>query len=98
MLEGKAQITNQRLFDLHHPASARSFHPNIQSTKSSSNIKAYIKKEGDFIDWSEFQIDGRSSRGGLHNLSEVYAEALNATSVEDSLMIIKEKDPWSFYL
>ncbi|XP_039126947.1 uncharacterized protein LOC120263106 [Dioscorea cayenensis subsp. rotundata] len=77
-LEGKAQITNQRLFNLQHLPFSRSFHPNIQTARSFSDVKAYVEKNGDYTDWGEFQIDGRSSRNGPLNLAEVYAEALNA--------------------
>nr|AIG55112.1 replication-associated protein [Dioscorea nummularia] len=97
-LDVRTQITNQRIFDLRHLHSSRCFHPNIQSSKSYSEVKAYVEKDGDYTDWGEFQIDGRSSRGGTHDLSTVYADALNATSVKESLQIIKEKDPKSFYL
>ncbi|XP_039138831.1 uncharacterized protein LOC120276171 [Dioscorea cayenensis subsp. rotundata] len=79
-------------------SAGESFHPNIQTARSSSDVKAYVEKEGDFTNWGEFQIDGRSSRNGPLNLAKVYAEALNTSSVADSLQIIKEKDPKSFFL
>nr|AIG55117.1 replication-associated protein [Dioscorea decipiens] len=97
-LEGKAQITNQRIFDLRHLHSSRCFHPNIQSAKSCSDLKAYVEKDGDYTDWGEFQIDSRSSRGGTHDLLTRYADASNATSEQELLQIIKEKDPRSFVL
>nr|AIG55111.1 replication-associated protein [Dioscorea alata]AIG55171.1 replication-associated protein [Dioscorea alata] len=97
-LEGKAQITNQRIFDLRHLHSSRCFHPNIQSVKSCSDVKAYVEKDGDYTDWGEFQIDSRYSRGGTHDLLTRYAGASNATSVQELLQIIKEKDPRSFSL
>lgn len=97
-LEGKVQITNQRLFDLCHVSSSLQFHPNIQIARSSSDIKAYIEKDGDYTDCGKFQIDGRSSRGGPVNLAEVYADTLKAGSVVESLQIIREKDPENFFL
>ncbi|XP_039143985.1 uncharacterized protein LOC120281140 [Dioscorea cayenensis subsp. rotundata] len=72
--------------------------PHLHTARSFSDVKAYVEKERDYTDWGEFQIDGRSSRGGSLNLSEVYTEALNASSADESLQIIQEKDPKSFYL
>lgn len=53
--------------------------------------------KGDYTDKGELQIDGTSSRGGPLNLAEVYVEPLNASFAADSLQIIKEKDPKSFF-
>ncbi|KAG5548915.1 hypothetical protein RHGRI_014321 [Rhododendron griersonianum] len=53
-------------------------YPNIQPARSSSDVKSYIEKGGDYEDWGEFQIDGRSARGGQNSIAEVYAEAVNA--------------------
>ncbi|GAB4857133.1 hypothetical protein Ancab_015044 [Ancistrocladus abbreviatus] len=36
----------------------------FQGAKSSSDVKAYIDTNGDTLEWGEFQIDGRSARGG----------------------------------
>ncbi|KAJ1442130.1 hypothetical protein SESBI_00940 [Sesbania bispinosa] len=87
--EGRYQCTNYRFFDLVSPTSSTQFHPNIQNAKSSSDVKAYIDKDGDFIDYGEFQVDGRSSRGGKQDLADVYAEALNSSSKPQALQIIK---------
>nr|AIG55100.1 replication-associated protein [Dioscorea persimilis] len=97
-LEGRAQVTNNRLFDLHSPSSSINFHPNIQSAKSSSDVKEYIEKGGDYMDWGEFQVDGRSTRDGRRSLSTVYADALNCCSAEDALQLIRERDPRAFTL
>ncbi|KAJ1432859.1 hypothetical protein SESBI_06399 [Sesbania bispinosa] len=70
----------------------------ISNAKSSSDVKAYIKKDGDFVDYGEFQIDGRSSRGVKQDLADVYAEALNSSSKTQALQIIKEKDPKTFFV
>ncbi|KAJ1377220.1 hypothetical protein SESBI_49107 [Sesbania bispinosa] len=96
--EGRYQCTNYRFFDLISPTSSTHFHPNIQNVKSSSDVKAYIEKDGDFVDYGEFQIDGRSSRGVKHDLGDVYAEALNSSSKTQALQIIKEKDPKTFFV
>lgn len=97
-LERRAQVTNTRLFDLRSSIASIVFHPNIQCAKSSSDVKAYIEKEGDYINWGEFQVDGKSSRDGRHDLSSVYADALNSGTFYSALQIIREKDPRVFTL
>ncbi|QTJ62755.1 Replication associated protein [Tomato interveinal yellowing virus] len=94
--EGKYQCTNNRFFDLVSPTRSAHFHPNIQGAKSSSDVKSYIDKDGDTIDWGEFQIDGRSARGGCQNANDAAAEALNAGSAENAMAIIREKLPKDF--
>ncbi|ACG69444.1 AC1 [Jatropha leaf curl virus] len=85
--KGKARFRNARHFDLIHPHSSSQFHPNIQGAKSSSDVKSYIEKDGDFIDWGFFQIDGRSARGGQQTANDAAAEALNSGSAEAALAI-----------
>nr|QHA25131.1 replication-associated protein [Tomato yellow spot virus]QHA25139.1 replication-associated protein [Tomato yellow spot virus] len=92
-LEGKIQITNNRLFDLVSTTRSAHFHPNIQGAKSSSDVKSYIDKDGDTVEWGEFQVDGRSSRGGQQTANDAAAEALNAPDKRTALQIIKEKLP-----
>nr|ANW72126.1 replication associated protein Rep [Sri Lankan cassava mosaic virus] len=96
--EGKLTITNNRQFDCVHPSSSTSFHPNIQSAKSSSDVKSYIDKDGDTIDWGEFQIDGRSARGGQQTANDAYAAALNTGSKPEALRVIKELAPKDYVL
>ncbi|AAY27083.1 replication initiator protein [Okra yellow mosaic Mexico virus] len=96
--EGKYRCTNNRFFDLVSPSRSAHFHPNIQGTKSSSDVKSYIDKDGDTIEWGEFQIDGRSARGGQQSANDTYAKALNASSAEEALRIIKEEQPQHFFL
>nr|AWH15134.1 truncated AC1 [East African cassava mosaic virus] len=96
--EGKFQCTNLRFFDLISPSRSTHFHPNIQGAKSSSDVKAYIEKGGEFLDDGIFQVDARSARGEGQHLAQVYADALNASSKSEALQIIKEKDPKSFFL
>ncbi|ADC32505.1 Rep [Rhynchosia mild mosaic virus] len=96
--EGKYQCTNNRFFDLVSPTRSAHFHPNIQGAKSSSDVKSYIDKDGDTIEWGEFQIDGRSARGGQQSANDSYARALNAESAEEAMQIIKEQQPKHFVL
>ncbi|CAI26267.1 replication-associated protein [Tomato leaf curl Madagascar virus-Menabe [Madagascar:Morondova:2001]] len=96
--EGKYQCTNQRFFDLVSPTRSAHFHPNIQGAKSSSDVKSYIDKDGDTIEWGEFQIDGRSARGGQQSANDAYAAALNAGSKSEALRVIKELAPKDFVL
>ncbi|AEX10551.1 replication associated protein [Tomato dwarf leaf virus] len=91
--EGKFVCTNQRLFDMVSPTRSTHFHPNIQGAKSSSDVKSYIDKDGDTLEWGEFQIDGRSARGGCQSANDAAAEALNAPSKETAMQIIREKLP-----
>nr|QHA25065.1 replication-associated protein [Soybean blistering mosaic virus] len=91
--EGKYQCTNNRFFDLVSPTRSAHFHPNIQGAKSSSDVKSYIDKDGDTLEWGEFQIDGRSARGGQQTANDAAAEALNAQSKEAAMQIIREKLP-----
>ncbi|BAG68461.1 AC1 protein [Sweet potato leaf curl virus] len=91
--EGNYQCTNQRFFDLVSPSRSSHFHPNIQRAKSSSDVKSYVDKDGDTIEWGEFQVDGRSARGGQQTANDAAAEALNAGSKEAALQIIREKLP-----
>nr|QIH45417.1 replication protein [Ludwigia yellow vein Vietnam virus]QIH45438.1 replication protein [Ludwigia yellow vein Vietnam virus]QIH45444.1 replication protein [Ludwigia yellow vein Vietnam virus] len=96
--EGKFQCKNQRFFDLVSPSRSSHFHPNIQGAKSSSDVKSYMEKDGDTVDWGEFQIDGRSSRGGQQTANDAYAQALNSGSKSEALRIIKELAPKDFTL
>nr|CAM91958.1 Rep protein [Ageratum enation virus] len=94
--EGKYQCKNQRFFDLVSPNRSTHFHPNIQRAKSSTDVKSYIDKDGDTLEWGEFQIDGRSARGGQQTANDAAAEALNAGSKEAAMAIIREKLPEKF--
>ncbi|AFD54465.1 unnamed protein product [Macroptilium yellow net virus] len=96
--EGKFVCTNSRLFDLTSPTRSAHFHPNIQAAKSCSDVKAYVEKDGDFIDHGVFQIDGRSARGGQQSANDTYAKVLNAGSVMEALNILKEEQPKDFVL
>nr|CRI68489.1 Replication protein [Pepper huasteco yellow vein virus] len=96
--EGKYQCTNNRFFDLVSSTRSAHFHPNIQGAKSSSDVKTYIDKDGDTVEWGEFQIDGRSARGGQQSANDTYAKALNSASAEEALQIIKEEQPQHFFL
>ncbi|CAB91854.1 replicase [Cotton leaf curl Multan virus-[Faisalabad3]] len=94
--EGKYQCTNNRFFDLVSPTRSAHFHPNIQGAKSRSDVKAYIDKDGDTLEWGEFQIDGRSARGGQQTADDAYAAALNAGRKSEVLRVIKELAPKDF--
>nr|UYS88297.1 Replication associated protein [Tomato yellow leaf curl virus] len=96
--EGKFNCKNQRLFDLVSPNRSAHFHPNIQGAKSSSDVKSYIDKDGDTLEWGEFQIDGRSARGGQQSANDAYAAALNAGSKAEALRVIRELAPKDFVL
>nr|AJW80823.1 AC1 [Chilli leaf curl Multan virus] len=96
--EGKYQCTNNRFFDLISPSRSAHFHPNIQRAKSSSDVKAYVEKDGDFIDFGIFQIDGRSARGGCQSANDAYAEAINSGSKSSALNILREKAPKDYVL
>nr|AST99442.1 AC1 [Cotton leaf curl Kokhran virus - Burewala] len=96
--EGKFVCTNNRFFDLVSPTRSAHFHPNIQGAKLSSDVKAYIDKDGDTLEWGEFQIDGRSARGGQQTANDAYAAALNAGSKSEALKVIKELAPKDFVL
>nr|UIK24244.1 replication protein [Tomato yellow leaf curl virus] len=96
--EGKYQCKNQRFFDLSSPSRSAHFHPNIQAAKSSTDVKTYVEKDGDFIDFGVFQIDGRSARGGQQSANDAYAEALNSGSKSEALNILKEKAPKDYIL
>ncbi|KAK9990270.1 hypothetical protein SO802_025255 [Lithocarpus litseifolius] len=96
--EGKYQCTNNRFFNLLSTSRSGHFHPNIQGARSSTDVNTYISKHGDFIEWGNFQIDGRSARGCTTAIGDAYAEALNSTNKEAALRVIKEKDPKNYVL
>nr|AWQ13215.1 replication associated protein [Tomato leaf curl Kerala virus] len=96
--EGKYKCKNKRFFDLVSPTRSAHFHPNIQGAKSSSDVKSYLEKDGDTLDWGEFQIDGRSARGGQQTANDAYAAALNAGSKSEALRVIKESAPKDYVL
>nr|WJJ08785.1 replication initiation protein [Tomato yellow leaf curl virus] len=96
--EGKFKCQNQRFFDLVSPSRAAHFHPNIQGAKSSSDVKSYIDKEGDTLDWGEFQIDGRSARGGQQSANDAYAAAINSGSKAEALRVLRELAPRDYIL
>nr|AKP17213.1 AC1 [Dolichos yellow mosaic virus]CAI91273.1 replication associated protein [Dolichos yellow mosaic virus] len=94
--KGKAQFRNARHFDLTHPHSTQIFHGNVQGAKSSSDVKSYITKDGDYVDWGTFQIDGRSARGGRQTADDAVASALNSGTVQGAMNIIKELLPHNY--
>ncbi|UMM45350.1 replication-associated protein [Galium leaf distortion virus] len=94
--EGKFVCTNCRFFDLVSPTRSAHFHPNVQGAKSSSDVKSYVNKDGDTLEWGEFQIDGRSARGGCQTANDSYAKALNAGGVLEALQVLKEEQPADF--
>nr|AJE24741.1 replication-associated protein [Ageratum enation virus] len=96
--EGKYKCQNNRFFDLVSPTRSAHFHPNIQGAKSSSDVKSYLEKDGDTLEWGEFQIDGRSARGGQQTANDAYAAALNAGSKPEALRVIKELAPKDYVL
>nr|WDE41089.1 replicase [Chilli leaf curl virus] len=96
--EGKFKCQNNRFFDLVSPTRPAHFHPNIQGAKSSSDVKAYVEKNGDFIDFGVFQVDGRSARGGQQSANDAYAEAINSGSKAAALNILREKAPKDYVL
>nr|AGH27783.1 AC1 protein [Tomato yellow leaf curl virus] len=96
--EGKYQCKNHRFFDLVSPNRSAHFHPNIQAAKSSTDVKTYVEKDGDFIDFGVFQIDRRSARGGQQSANDAYAAALNSGSKSEALNILKEKAPKDYIL
>ncbi|AMY16578.1 replication-associated protein [Triumfetta yellow mosaic virus] len=91
--EGKFQCTNSRFFDLRHPQHSNVSHGDYKSCKSASDAKSYIQKDGDYIEWGTFQIDGRCARGGQQTANDAAAEALNAPDKLTALQIIREKLP-----
>nr|UUV61385.1 C1 [Tomato mottle leaf curl virus] len=96
--QGKYRCTNYRFFDMVSPTRSTHFHPNVQGAKSSSDVKTYMEKDGDFIDHGVFQIDGRSARGGQQSANDTYAKVLNAGSVMEALNILREEQPKDFVL
>nr|UXP86167.1 C1 [Soybean stay-green associated virus] len=96
--EGKFVCTNNRFFDLLSPTRSAHFHPNIQGAKSSSDVKSYIDKDGDTLEWGQFQIDARSARGGQQSANDAYAKALNSGSKSEALNVIRELMPKDFIL
>nr|AWH12953.1 AC1 protein [Ageratum leaf curl Sichuan virus] len=96
--EGKYKCQNNRFFDLVSPTRSVHFHPNIQGAKSSSDVKSYINKDGDTLEWGEFQIDGRSARGGQQTANDAYAAALNTGSKPEALRVLRELAPKDYVL
>ncbi|ADO41001.1 replicase [Bhendi yellow vein mosaic virus [India:Raichur:OY56:2005]] len=96
--EGKYKCQNQRFFDLTSPSRSAHFHPNIQGAKSSSDVKSYIDKDGDTLEWGEFQIDGRSARGGQQTANDAYAAALIVGCKSKALTVCRELAPKDFIL
>nr|WER78710.1 C1 [Tomato yellow leaf curl virus] len=91
--EGKYQCTNQRFFDLVSPSRSAHFHPNIQGVKTWSDVKTYMEKDGDVVDWGVFQVDGRSARGGRQSANDAYAEAINSGYKSSAMSILREQAP-----
>nr|AWK29922.1 AC1 [Tomato leaf curl Gujarat virus] len=96
--EGKFQFKNNRLFDLASPTRSTQFHPNFQGAKSSSDVKSYMEKDGDYLDHGVFQIDGRSARGGCQSANDAYAEAINTGFKAKALNILRERSSKDYIL
>ncbi|CAJ90739.1 C1 protein [Sida yellow vein Madurai virus] len=91
--EGKYKCQNQRFFDLVSPNRSAHFHPNIQGAKSSSDVKSYIDKDGDTLEWGEIQIDGRSARGGQQTANDAYPPQRFTQAVSQRLLQYLENYP-----
>ncbi|OMP14272.1 Geminivirus AL1, replication-associated protein [Corchorus olitorius] len=89
---------DERLNRRYDMGSGRSFHGKIEGCRSSSDAKEYIAKDGNFCEWGEFQIDGRSARGGRQSVQDAYAQAINTGSKEKALDLIKELVPRHYVL
>ncbi|XP_027062058.1 uncharacterized protein [Coffea arabica] len=89
---GKFRTQSARFFDIQSPSSNSMFHPNVQSARNSSIVRDYISKYGDFVEWGEFRLDGRS-RFSSDKTGEVYAAALAEEDKGMTLNIIKKGDP-----
>ncbi|AGS77269.1 AC1 [Hemidesmus yellow mosaic virus] len=96
--EGKYNCTSDRFFDLSHPSCSASFHPNIQRAKSSSDVKAYIGKDGDTLDWGEFQVDDEICKRRPEICKRCIRLSNNAGSKQEALNIIKELMPKDYVL
>ncbi|AHA82274.1 AC1 [Tomato leaf curl New Delhi virus 4] len=96
--EGKFHCKNNRCLELVSPSRSAHFHPDIQGAKSSSDVKSYMEKDGDVLEWGVFQVDGRSARGGCQSANDPYAEAINSGSKSQALNILREKSPTYFVL
>ena len=57
-----------------------------------------MEKDGDTSEWGEFQIDGRSARGGQQSANDAYAKAINTGSKLLALNVIKELAPKDYVL
>ncbi|GAB4857105.1 hypothetical protein Ancab_015017 [Ancistrocladus abbreviatus] len=62
---------------------------------SSSDIKVYINKDGDTLEWGEFQIDGRSARGGPQSINDAYAAALNTGNKAAAMQAPVTETSWT---
>nr|CAJ90656.1 replication associated protein [Tomato leaf curl New Delhi virus] len=96
--EGKFQCKNNRFFDFVSPSRSAHVHPHIQGAKSASDVKNYIAKDGDVLEWGVFQIDGRSARGGQQTANDAYAQAINTGNKDDALRVLKELAPKDYVL
>ena len=57
-----------------------------------------MEKDGDTSEWGQFQIDGRSARGGQQSANDAYAQAINTGSKSLALNVIKELAPKDYVL
>nr|APC65820.1 replication-associated protein [Tomato yellow leaf curl virus-IL] len=96
--EGKYQCKNPTVLRPGIPKQVSTFPSEHSAAKSSTDVKTYVEKDGDFIDFGVFQIDGRSARGGQQSANDAYAEALNSGSKSEALNILKEKAPKDYIL
>ncbi|ABF71084.1 AC1 [Papaya leaf curl virus] len=94
--KGKSQVQKPQTFRCHSPKYLHPIPPKLPGSKVQLRCQVYVEKDGDYIDWGQFQIDGRSARGGQQTTNDAAAEALNAGSAEAALAIIREKLPKDF--
>nr|CDN40959.1 replication associated Protein [Tomato leaf curl New Delhi virus] len=94
--KGKSQVPKPQTSRCHSPKYLHPIPPKLPGSKVQLRCQVYVEKDGDYIDWGEFQIDGRSARGGQQTANDAAAEALNAGSAEAALAIIREKLPKDF--
>ncbi|AAM12371.1 replication associated protein Rep [Sida mottle virus] len=92
-LEGKIQVTNNRLFDLVSPTRSAHFHPNIQELMELRRQVIHLQGREIQWEWGQFQVDGRSSRGGQQTANDAAAEPFNDPDKHTALQIIREKLP-----
>ncbi|GAB4857114.1 hypothetical protein Ancab_015025 [Ancistrocladus abbreviatus] len=94
--EGRFRCINNSVFNLVSRSRSSHHHPNIQGANPHLTSRLTSTRTGTPSNGGEFQIDGRSARGGPQSVNDAYAATLNTSNKATAVLVIREQVPRDF--